>query len=188
MLRPTGRASTCTPFPPISIEPRLTLPSGANNPDGSCKTRADWELAFNTLKSLPGSFIDVRLFASSDCGTLANAVPAALTTGTKILVGIWTQDLVHFNAEKNALVAAINAYGSSWILAISVGSEDLYRRETTAAILAGQIYDVRGMVRSMGVTQEVGHVDTWTAWYETPHTAVESEKGAKHHNQGRPRK
>ncbi|KAJ9645848.1 hypothetical protein H2201_008205 [Coniosporium apollinis] len=145
---------------------------GANNPDGSCKTRADWELAFNTLKSLPGSFIDVRLFASSDCGTLANAVPAALATGTNLLVGIWTQDAAHYEAEKNALVAAINAYGTSWILAISVGSEDLYRKETSAAVLAGQIYDVRGMVRGLGVTQEVGHVDTWTAWVDPANEAV----------------
>lgn len=137
---------------------------GANNPDGSCKSRADWESAFRTLQSLPGYFTSVRLYASSDCNTLANAVPAALATGTQILVGVWTEDEGHFQREKDALEAAIKQYGSSWIVAISVGSEDLYRKDTGADRLAQQIYDVRGMVRALGVPQEVGHVDTWTAW------------------------
>lgn len=137
---------------------------GANNPDGSCKTTAQWEAAFNKLKRLPQDITAVRLYASSDCNTLANAVPAALNTGTELLVGVWTEDSAHYTAEKNALEAAIKQHGHDWILAISVGSEDLYRGDTSASALAQQIYDVRGMVRAMGVTAEVGHVDTWTAW------------------------
>lgn len=139
---------------------------GANNPDGSCKTTAQWEEAFNKLKGLPQDITSVRLYASSDCNTLANAVPAALNTGTQILVGVWTEDSAHYTAEKNALESAINTHGKDWILAISVGSEDLYRGDTTASTLAQQIYDVRGMVRAMGVEAEVGHVDTWTAWVD----------------------
>lgn len=131
---------------------------GANNPDGSCKTQADWETAFKKLQALPGYFSSVRLYASSDCNTLANAVPAALATGTQILVGVWTEDATHYNNEKQALIDAINAHGHDWIIAISVGSEDLYRGDTDANTLAQQIYDVRGMVRAMGVTQDVGHV------------------------------
>ena len=137
---------------------------GANNPDGSCKTQQQWENAFNKLKGLPQHITSVRLYASSDCDTLARAVPAALSTGTQILVGVWTEDWAHYDAEKNALEAAINQHGSDWIIAISVGSEDLYRGDTTASTLAQQIYDVRGMVRAMGVNKEVGHVDTWNAW------------------------
>lgn len=136
----------------------------AQNPDGSCKTQDQWAAAFKRLQGAKGHFTSVRLYASSDCNTLANAVPAALSTGTRILVGVWTEDAAHYQAEKDALQAAINAHGSSWIIAISVGSEDLYRGDTTASTLAQQIYDVRGMVRAMGVQQQVGHVDTWTAW------------------------
>lgn len=137
---------------------------GANNPDGSCKTQQQWTDAFNKLKNTPQHITSVRLYASSDCGTLLNAVPAALSTGTKILVGIWTEDAAHYNAEKEALKAAITAHGHDWIIAISVGSEDLYRKDTSPGALAKQIYDVRGMVRAMGVQAEVGHVDTWTIW------------------------
>ncbi|KAK0822209.1 hypothetical protein LTR73_009377, partial [Friedmanniomyces endolithicus] len=60
-----------------------------------------------------------------------------------LLVGIWAEDSTHYTNEKNALQAAINAHGSDWIIAISVGSEDLYRGDTSASTLAQQIYDVR---------------------------------------------
>ena len=144
----------------------------AQNPDGSCRTQAQWQTAFQNLQKLPGKFTSVRLYASSDCNTLVNAVPAALATGTQILVGIWTEDSNHYNTEKQALLSAIAAHGNSWILAISVGSEDLYRNDTTASTLASQIYDVRGMVRAQGVSAQVGHVDTWTAWVDSSNNAV----------------
>lgn len=145
---------------------------GATNPDGSCKTQAQWTTAFQKLKGLPQQITKVRLYASSDCNTLANAVPAAISTGTQILVGVWTEDATHYNSEKEALKAAINQHGQGWIIAISVGSEDLYRGDTSASTLAQQVYDVRGMVRAMGVTAPVGHVDTWTAWVNSANDAV----------------
>lgn len=145
---------------------------GATNPSGSCKSTQDWQNAFEQIQSLPQHFTSVRLYASSDCDTLANAVPAAIATGTKILVGVWTEDANHYTAEKNALQDAINAHGSDWIVAISVGSEDLYRKDTTASALAQQIYDVRGMVSAMGVNTQVGHVDTWTAWVDSNNAEV----------------
>ena len=63
----------------------------ANLPSGACKGVNDWKKDFAVLKGLPGHFTSVRLYASSDCNTLANAVPAALASGVKILVGVWTQ-------------------------------------------------------------------------------------------------
>lgn len=145
---------------------------GANNADGSCKTTAQWTTAFNKLKGLPQHITSVRLYASSDCNTLANAVPAALNTGTKILVGVWAEDVNHFEAEKKALLNAISAHGKDWIIAITVGSEDLYRKDSNPNTLANRIYDVRGMVRSVGVQAEVGHVDTWTAWVDGANEVV----------------
>jgi hypothetical protein len=106
----------------------------------------------------PMDFTSVRLYASSDCNTLALAVPAAIATKTQLLVGVWTQDDAHFKREKDALESAIKKYGQDWIIAISVGSEDLYRKEVNPGTLATKIYDVRGMVRAMGVKKDVGHV------------------------------
>jgi len=145
---------------------------GANNEDGSCKTVAQWENAFRKLKNLPHHYRQVRLYASSDCNTLANAVPAAQKTGTKLLVGVWAQDDAHYAAEKAALTAAIQQHGHKWILAVSVGSEDLYRNDNPPARLAGQIREVRQMVRKMGVKKPVMHVDTWTAWVNPANNEV----------------
>jgi exo-beta-1,3-glucanase (GH17 family) len=138
---------------------------GAQNPDGSCKTTSDWATAFTRLSALPnGGYRSARLFASSDCGTLAAAVPAALRTKTKLLAGVWAEDDAHFGAEKAALEAAVKKYGGGWLLGVSVGSEDLYRGDTDAGTLAGKVYDVRGMLRGLKVEVPVGHTDTWTAW------------------------
>lgn len=144
----------------------------ANNIDGSCKTTAQWAEAFNKLKGLPQHITSVRTYATSDCNTLANAVPAAISTGTQILVGVWAEDANHFEAEKQALLNAISAHGKDWIIAITVGSEDLYRKDSNPNTLANRIYDVRGMVRSVGVNAEVGHVDTWTAWVDGANEVV----------------
>jgi exo-beta-1,3-glucanase (GH17 family) len=139
---------------------------GGQKPDGQCRTQEDWERAFTAMKNLPPQFTSARLFASSDCNTLANAVPAALNTGMKLLVGIWTQNDEHFAQEKGALLEAISRWPNwlDWMIGVSVGSEDLYREEAPAWQIAHKIYDVRGMLREKGVTSWVGHVDTWNAW------------------------
>lgn len=139
---------------------------------GACRTENEWQLAFERLQSLPGGFPNVRLYASSDCDTLKNAVPAAIRTGTKLLVGVWTQDAAHFEAEKQALLQAVQQHGNDWILAVSVGSEDLYREETDPNQLAQQIWDVRGMLWSVGASPTIGHVDTWTAWVDAKNSPV----------------
>ena len=63
----------------------------ANLPSGACKGPNDWKKDFAVLKSLPGKFNAARLYAASDCNTLANAVPAAKASGIKILVGVWAE-------------------------------------------------------------------------------------------------
>lgn len=146
---------------------------GANLASGACRTEQDWEFAFNKIAGFPGEFRNARLYASSDCNTLANAVPAAIKTETKLLVGIWTEDVTHYDAEKQALLQAVQEHGKDWILAVSVGSEDLYRNDTTAQTLASQVNDVRGMLWSVGASDKsIGHVDTWTAWVDSANTAV----------------
>ncbi|PSK42417.1 hypothetical protein B9Z65_4331 [Elsinoe australis] len=144
----------------------------ANNADGSCKSIDQWKDSFARMDRSPGAFNTARLYASSDCNTLANAVPAAISTNTKLLVGVWTQDDNHYGAEKQALLSAIQTYGSSWMLAVSVGSEDLYRKEADPNTIAQKIYDVRGMIRAQGVQVPVGHVDTWTAWVDGANDVV----------------
>ena len=63
----------------------------ATLPSGACKSVNDWKKDFAVVKGLPGKFNAVRLYASSDCNTLANAAPAAKASGVKVLVGVWTE-------------------------------------------------------------------------------------------------
>ncbi|MCJ1375994.1 hypothetical protein MMC20_007232 [Loxospora ochrophaea] len=160
------------PIPALSYWKGFNI--GANLPStGACKSTADWEKDFTTMAALAGDFTSARLYAASDCDTLANAVPAALSTGTSLLVGLWAEDEDHYTAEKNALQSAVAQYGSDWIIAVSVGSEDLYRGDTSASTLASQIYDVRGMMGAIGAGGvQVGHVDTWTAWVNSDNDEV----------------
>lgn len=144
------------------------------NPFGDpCKTQAQWAQDFATMQAMPGAFSSARLFASSDCGTLAQAVPAAVASGTTLLAGIWTEDSGHYEAEKAALMQAVKQYGTSWLIAVSVGSEDLYRGDTNATILSHQINEVRSLLGGIGAGHiEVGHVDTWSAWIKPENADV----------------
>jgi exo-beta-1,3-glucanase (GH17 family) len=66
-------------------------------------------------------------------------------------------------------------HGFDWIVAVSVGSEDLYKSDTTASTLAQQIYDVRDMLSTISgynTSIQVGHVDTWTVSVDSVNSAV----------------
>jgi glucan endo-1,3-beta-D-glucosidase len=146
----------------------------SNLADGkTCKSKNDWAAAFALLKTFPNKINSARLYSSYSCNTLTNAVPAAISSHTKILVGINAE--VNYEAEKGALLAAIQQYGWDWIVSVGVGSEDLYRGTINATYLASQIYDVRGMLAALpGYTKEikVGHVDTTNAWFNASNSAV----------------
>jgi exo-beta-1,3-glucanase (GH17 family) len=151
----------------------------AEKADGSCKAPADWAADFAAIKSWPNPTkgpLAVRVFASSDCNTIANIAQPAKDAGIKVFAGVWAAESDgHFAREKNALDAALKQYGCEWLAGVSVGSEDLYRKEIPAARLAEQINDVRGLVRKyasvcpfLGVT----HTDTWTAWVDPANAPV----------------
>lgn len=149
-----------------------------NLSDGTtCRGYNDWKDAFNTMKNLPGttygSFNSARLYSSYECQTLANAVPAALATNTKLLVGIDPE--LNYEAEKGALLAAVRKHGFDWVVAVSVGSEDVYRGQTNASALVEKIYDVRGMLANVAgysTSIKVGHVDTNNVWFNTDNRAL----------------
>ena len=146
----------------------------ANNPDGTCKNQTQWTTAFQELYNLPQKVEYVRLYASSDCDTLINAVPAAFNSQIKILVGVWAENATHYQSETNALTDAITQYGADWIYAISVGSEDLYRGDSNAATLANQVENTRNATRALNVTVPIGHIDTWQAWCRHGHEVLVS--------------
>ncbi|ORY73476.1 glycoside hydrolase superfamily [Protomyces lactucae-debilis] len=151
----------------------------AQRADGQCKTPLDWAADLAAIRTFPnptGGDLAVRVFASSDCGTLWNIAQPAMDAGIRVLAGVWASDIDnHFSREKDALNGVIQLYGCGFLAAVSVGSEDLYRQEIPASRLAEQIYDVRGMVRQYGgacASVLITHTDTWTAWVDPANTPV----------------
>lgn len=160
---------------------------GASFKNGAVKQQSNYEAAFNAAKSLQGApgFTSARLFTTIQGGTAntpISAIPAALSTDTTLLLGLWcSAGEAIFNNELTALTKAITQYGQPFvdkITAISVGSEDLYRVSAVGIrngenpgaqpdVIARYINQVRSALSSTIASRiPIGHVDTWTAWVD----------------------
>jgi glucan endo-1,3-beta-D-glucosidase len=110
------------------------------------------------------------------------AIPAAISTQTTLLLGLWVSggDQAIVN-ELAALEAAISQYGTDFtdlVVGISVGSEDLYRDAnnevgTSAQTLLDCISRVRSTIAGTALEgTPVGHVDTYDSFLNATNTAV----------------
>jgi glucan endo-1,3-beta-D-glucosidase len=164
---------------------------GSTNTDGSAVTQSDFVNLFTTAQNLVGTsgFNSARLYTMIQAGTTntpISAIPAAISTNTTLLLGLWASaGQAQFDNEIAALKNAITQYGSSFtsrVVGISVGSEDLYRNSPIGienlsgagaqpSDLVSYINQVRTAV-SGSITAPVGHVDTWTAWVNGSNAAV----------------
>ncbi|PCG99281.1 Glycoside hydrolase, superfamily [Penicillium occitanis (nom. inval.)] len=179
----------------MSISPAAAAIKGFNYGstfnDNSVKVQSDFEAEFKTAAGLVGAedFTSARLYTMIQGGTTntpISAIPAAIATNTTLLLGLWASGDT-FDNEVAALKSAISQYGSDFanlVVGISVGSEDLYRNSPTGiAAKAGigknpddivnDIKTVRSTISGTGLADvPVGHVDTWTAWYNSSNNAV----------------
>ncbi|CAK7227404.1 hypothetical protein SCUCBS95973_006531 [Sporothrix curviconia] len=167
---------------------------GSTFTDGSAKAQTDFENDFKTAASLAGTngaFTSARLYTMIQGGTTSDvisAIPAAISTKTSLLLGLWASGGdASFANELTALKAAISTYGDSLgplVAGISVGSEDLYRETPTGIendagvgtspdTLTNYISQVRAAISGTALSgASVGHVDTWTAWVNGSNAAV----------------
>ncbi|KAI1820295.1 glycoside hydrolase family 17 protein [Xylaria intraflava] len=151
------------------------------------KVQADFVYEFNRAKSLPGTngWASARLYTMIQWGTasdIVSAIPAAIQTNTKLLLGLWISGGPQAVAnEIAALKAAISKYGtqlSNLVVGISVGSEDLYRDAsgevgTSAAYLLNCINQVRSAVANTPLAGvPIGHVDTYDSFLNGSNSAV----------------
>ncbi|KAF5096493.1 hypothetical protein DV451_004210 [Geotrichum candidum] len=135
------------------------------NSDGQCKEVADFKRDFEEMS--PYTNI-VRVYAASDCNTLANFGPALEQTNFKAFLGVWPNDDAHFAAEKEALQTYLPSISVDNVVAFTVGSEALYRKDMTASELADKITDIKNFVsnikdkngKSFG-SVPVGTADSW---------------------------
>lgn len=166
---------------------------GSTFTTGAAKMQADFEDEFTTAANLEGTsgFTSARLYTMVQGGTASDpisAIPAAIKTKTSLLLGLWASGGdTSFANELNALKAAIAAHGSGLgglVDGISVGSEDLYRNSPQGIqagsnvgaepdTIARYIQETRDAIAGTPLEgSPVGHVDTWTAWYNGSNQAV----------------
>ncbi|EGY16021.1 glucan endo-1 like protein [Verticillium longisporum] len=174
----------------------LGFNSGATKADSKAKVESDFENEFKTAQGLrgsPGLFNSVRLYTMIQAGTTntpISAFQAALNTNTTMLLGIWCSGTNSIDQEIAAMNSAIEQYGQRFadlVLAISVGSEDMYRlSESGVANNAGLgqgpdtivrfIREVRSAINGTILgNKPIGHVDSWSAWANSSNTDVIDE-------------
>lgn len=166
---------------------------GSTGVNGAALTQADFTNEFETAAGLVGTsgFTSARLYTMIQAGTTdtpIEAIPAAIATGTKLLLGLWgSGGQAGLTSEINALKAAISQYGTAFtdlINGISVGSEDLYRISPTGILnksgvgaepseIVSYIAQVRSAIAGTAASGAlVGHVDTWNSWTNASNAAV----------------
>lgn len=151
-----------------------------------------FEGEFNSAKNLAGSsYTSARLYTMIQDGTTntpISAIPAAINTGTTLLLGLWASGGdAGFANEMAALSAAIAQYGTPFtdlIAGISVGSEDIYRitpigvsNDAGVGVGPDTIINYVGQVRSAiagtsAAGKPVGHVDTYNVWTNSSQNAL----------------
>ncbi|KAI0434379.1 GPI-anchored cell wall beta-1,3-endoglucanase EglC [Xylaria sp. FL1042] len=151
------------------------------------KVQNDFAYEFNRAKTLPGTsgWTSARLYTMVQWGTKSDviqAIPAAIDTNTKLLLGLWISGGTQaVDNEIAALKAAITKYGTKFtnlVIGISVGSEDLYRDAagevgTSAAYLISSIKKVRSAVAGTALAGvPIGHVDTYDSFLNGTNKAV----------------
>ncbi|KAF3931522.1 hypothetical protein ABW19_dt0206392 [Dactylella cylindrospora] len=118
---------------------------------GKCKSLNDWKVELRKVKSFNNqhfTFTVVKIFTTSQCSALANALQAAKEIGgIKIWAGVWASPYSTFESDKNELGKQILGDKGYLIHGVSVGSEEMFRG-TSASTLAGYIWDVKGMLQN----------------------------------------
>lgn len=176
-----------------AAENYLGFSTGSTKLGGSAKSQSDFQAEFSASQSLvgaPGVFNAARLYTNIQGGTTSDPIEAfgaAVSTNTKLLLGIWASGTTTIEPELTALKAGLDKYGSELadlVIGISIGSEDLYRNSQTGAsndagvgaepdVLVGFINDYREAFASTLLKDvPVGHVDTWNVFPNASNKAV----------------
>ncbi|KAI0876872.1 glycoside hydrolase superfamily [Hypoxylon argillaceum] len=181
---------------PAASASKLGFNYGSTFTTGAAKMQSDFEAEFTTAANLKGTqgWTSARLYTMVQGGTASDpisAIPAAISTKTSLLLGLWASagDAAFAN-EILALEAAIKQYGTSFasiVDGISIGSEDLYRNSPQGIaagsnpgvdpdVLVKYIKQVKSTIAGTALEGALlGHVDTWTGWDNSSSSVVVDE-------------
>jgi hypothetical protein len=93
-MRVTNILSAAFLAGPVAVSAAGTLgfAVGNTNPDNSCKSQQDYEKDFDALK---GPSTVIRTYTSDGCDTAKNIVPAAKAKGFKVVLGVWSVEMIY---------------------------------------------------------------------------------------------
>jgi glucan 1,3-beta-glucosidase len=127
--------------------------------DQTCKTTEDFIADLKIIKKETGSSV-VRIYTTSQCDALKTLLPALEATDTKAIVGLWCTPPDHYTKEIAAVTNNLPDY-SDRVIALTVGSEHLYRKELTGTELAVLIKRMQDEIKRLKLDTPVGFADSW---------------------------
>ena len=71
----------------VAARGNLGFALGTKKADGTCKYQADYEADFKTIGTTNAKL--VRGYSASDCNAAQYILPAAKSSGFKVILGIW---------------------------------------------------------------------------------------------------
>ncbi|KAF9532712.1 glycoside hydrolase superfamily [Crepidotus variabilis] len=145
----------------------------------NCRTQAQWNQAVNIAKSQGFGAIRILGF---DCNALNFASSAAAGVGIKVLAGIYVDGTMAnaangINNDVQAFRTAYASYGAGRYLGLTIGNEV---NDSPSNVMA-KIYELRGYLRSVGVTTPVSTVHTWVNIKDHPSLCDADFVGANAH-------
>ena len=150
-------AASCLLSAAFAEKTYLGFSTGAFYPNNTAKVQADYEKEFSAAASLagsPGVFSSIRLYTNIQFGTddtPSEAFAAAVATNTSMLLGIWASGTTSIDNELSALKSAISMYGDKFtdlVIAVSVGSEDLYRQSAPGLMNKAGVGNTPGNIKN----------------------------------------
>ncbi|KDQ08100.1 glycoside hydrolase family 17 protein [Botryobasidium botryosum FD-172 SS1] len=125
----------------------------------TCRTQAQWNTLVHDAKNAGFSSIRIEGF---DCNALDLASSAAASVGLQVMAGIYVngniaQGTAGINNDVQTFITAYKKYGAGRYIGLTVGNEV----NDSAANIMKKVYDVRGYLRSVGVSTPVSTAHTW---------------------------
>lgn len=138
---------------------------GTKDNSGVCKYTDGYK---EDLQKLAPYTNTIRFYSTSDCNTLQWLAPALVSENFKAVVGIWPTDDTHYQMDKDAASTYLPQMSVDNVVAFTVGSEALYRKDLTPQQLADKISDFKNFVSGIKdkdgksySSVPVGTADSW---------------------------
>ncbi|KDQ08099.1 glycoside hydrolase family 17 protein [Botryobasidium botryosum FD-172 SS1] len=132
----------------------------------TCRSQAQWNTLANDARNTGFTSIRIEGF---DCNALDMASSAAAAAGLQVMAGIYVngniaQGMVGINNDVQTFVAAYKKYGAGRYIGLTVGNEV----NDSVYNIMQKVYDVRGYLRSIGVSTPVSTAHTWVFVRDNP--------------------